>query len=82
MVSHLGSTVVVEDSFGFEHEYDESELLPLKELEVEENECEGDVLVTGVSQLVQEEDVDVDDDVAEEAISTTDSWEDVEDSQD
>lgn len=34
VVSHLGSTVVVEDSFGFEHEYDESELLPLKELEV------------------------------------------------
>ena len=53
----------------------------LKELEVEVDE--GDVLVTGVSQLVQEEDADddVDDDVAE-AVSTTDSWEDVEDSQD
>ena len=34
MISHLGTVVTVEDSFGFEHEYDEQELLPSKTLEV------------------------------------------------
>ena len=59
-------------------ELDEKLQETLKELEVEVDE--GDVLVTGVSQVVQQDVVD--DDVAEEAVSTTDSWEDVEDSQD
>ncbi len=34
VISHLGTVVTVEDSFGFEHEYDEQELLPSKTLEV------------------------------------------------
>jgi len=34
VISHLSTVVTVEDSFGFEHEYDEQELLPSKTLEV------------------------------------------------